>query len=159
MKESAHCCALCISFDIETFLETINTTASIYQLLLAGIEGMALGADIHFHFFFSGTRLKSFTAYAANHTLAVLGMDVFLHCCFTSFAYAMADNRKWYFIISSNDLQPILTTFVHQILPVFCMFPGDPFRCISLMVFDIYPFLDVKCWVVKQASYPCSDCF
>ena len=94
MKESAHCCALCISFDIETFLETINTTASIYQLLLAGIEGMALGADIHFHFFLSGTRLKSFTAYAANHTLAVLGMDVFLHCCFTSFAYAMASNAN-----------------------------------------------------------------
>ena len=45
MKESAHRCALCISLDIETFLETINTTASIYQLLLAGIERMALGAD------------------------------------------------------------------------------------------------------------------
>ena len=109
MKESAHCCALCISFDIETFLETINTTASIYQLLLAGIEGMALGADIHFHFFLSGTRLKSFTAHAANHTLAVLGMDVFLHCCFTSFAYAMAVNRKTHININKNRLQPFFS--------------------------------------------------
>ena len=90
MKESAHCCALCISLDIETFLETINTTASIYQLLLAGIERMALGADINLHLFLCRPGLKRLTAYAANHTLAVLGMDVFLHCCFTSFAYAMA---------------------------------------------------------------------
>ena len=109
MKESAHCCALCISFDIETFLETINTTASIYQLLLAGIERMAFGADIHFHFLFRGTRLKSFTAYAANHTLAVLGMDVFLHCCFTSFAYAMAVNRKTHININKNRLQPLFS--------------------------------------------------
>ena len=111
MKESAHFCALCISFDIETFLETINTTASINQLLLAGIEGMALGADIHFHFFLCGTRLKSFTAYAANHTLAVLGMDVFLHCCFTSFAYAMAVNRKTYLTIIVDRLQVFFLCF------------------------------------------------
>lgn len=110
MKESAHRCALCISLDIETFLETINTTASIYQLLLAGIERMALGADIHFHLFLCGTRLKSFTAYAANHTLAVLGMDVFLHCCFTSFAYAMAVNRKTHININTNRLQPFFSS-------------------------------------------------
>lgn len=90
MKESAHSCALCISFDIETFLETINTTASIYQLLLAGIERMALGTDIHLHLFLGRAGFKSFTAYAANHALTILGMNIFLHCCFTSFAYAMA---------------------------------------------------------------------
>ena len=109
MKESAHCCALCISFDIETFLETINTTASIYQLLLAGIERMALGADIHLHLFLRGTGFKCFTAYAANDAFAVLGMDVFLHCCFTSFAYAMAVNRKTHININKNRLQPFFS--------------------------------------------------
>jgi hypothetical protein len=55
---------------------------------------MALGADINLHLFLRGAGLKCFTAYAANDAFAVLGMDVFLHCCFTSFAYAMALNAK-----------------------------------------------------------------
>ena len=96
-------------FHIEALLEAINTSASINQLLLAGIERMAFGTDIHFHFLFRGTRLKSFTAYAANHTLAVLGMDVFLHCCFTSFAYAMAVNRKTHININTKRLQPLFS--------------------------------------------------
>ena len=86
--------ALRLLFHIEALLEAINTSASVYQLLLAGVERMAFGADINLHLFLCGTGLKSFTAYAANYAFAVLGMDVFLHCCFTSFAYAMASNAK-----------------------------------------------------------------
>jgi len=93
------------SFNIEPLLEAINTSASVYQLLFAGIERMALGADIHFHLFLRGAGFKCFTAYAANDTFAVLGMNVFLHCCFTSFAYAMAVNRKRYNIIIVRLLQ------------------------------------------------------
>ena len=81
-------------FHIEALLEAINTSASVYKLLLAGVERMALGADINLHLFLCGTGLECFTAYAANDAFAVLGMDVFLHCCFTSFAYAMASNAK-----------------------------------------------------------------
>lgn len=77
-------------FNIEALLETIHTTARINQLLLAGIERMALGTDIHLHLFLGRSGFKSFTAYAANHALTILGMNIFLHCCFTSFAYAMA---------------------------------------------------------------------
>ena len=84
----------CPLFHIEALLEAINTSASINQLLLAGVERMALGADIHLHLFFGGAGLECFTAYAANDAFAVLWMDVFLHCCFTSFAYAMALNAK-----------------------------------------------------------------
>ena len=84
----------CLLFHIETLLEAINTSASVYELLLAGVERMALGADINLHLFLCGPGLKCFTAYAANDAFAVLGMDVFLHCCFTSFAYAMALNAK-----------------------------------------------------------------
>ena len=97
---------LCFLFHIEALLEAINTSASINKLLLAGVERMALGADIHLHLFFGGAGLECFTAYAANDALAILGMNVFLHCCFTSFAYAMAFERKRYIIITGNGLQP-----------------------------------------------------
>ena len=77
-------------FHVEALLETIHTAAGVNQLLLAGVERMALGTDIYLHLFLGGTGFKSFTAYAANHALSILGMNVFLHCFFTSFAYAMA---------------------------------------------------------------------
>ena len=98
-------CTLFSSFNIETLLEAINTPTSVNQLLFTGIERMALGTDIHLHLFFGRAGLKSFTAHAANYALAVLGMNVLLHCCFTSFAYAMAVNRKTYNIINRNLLQ------------------------------------------------------
>ena len=77
-------------FNIKALFETINTSARVNQLLFAGIERMALGTDIHLHLFLGRAGLESFTAYAANHALTILGMNIFLHCCFTSFAYAMA---------------------------------------------------------------------
>ena len=93
-EEAAHTYVLIFLFHIETLLEAINTSASVNELLLPGVERMALGADINLHLFLGGAGLKCFTAYAANDAFAVLGMDVFLHCCFTSFAYAMALNAK-----------------------------------------------------------------
>ena len=99
------------SFDIEPLLEAINTSASVYQLLFSCIERMAFGADIHFHLFLRGAGFKCFTAYAANDTFAVLGMNIFLHCCFTSFAYAMAVNRKSYINISRDLLQSFFHSF------------------------------------------------
>ena len=93
-EEAAHTYVLIFLFHIETLLEAINTSASVNELLLAGVERMALGADINLHLFLRRTGFKCFTAYAANDAFAVLGMDVFLHCCFTSFAYAMALNAK-----------------------------------------------------------------
>ena len=112
---------LCTSFfflsDIEPLLEAINTSASVYKLLLSGIERMAFGTDINLHLFLCGPGLKCFTAYAANDAFAVLGMNVFLHCCFTSFAYAMAFNRRRYNTITPSDLQQlfsILLCFLRQ---------------------------------------------
>ena len=72
-------------FHVEALLETIHTAAGVNQLLLAGIERMALGADINLHLFLGGAGFKSFTAYAANHALSILGMNVFLHCFFHLF--------------------------------------------------------------------------
>ena len=79
-----------VLFESEALLEAIHASTRINQLLLAGIEGMALGADIHLHLLLGGAGLEGLTAYAANDAFTVLGMDSFLHCCFTSFAYAMA---------------------------------------------------------------------
>jgi hypothetical protein len=93
-KKSAYHSTLFFLLDIETLLEAINTSASVNQLLLTGVERMALGADINLHLFLGRAGFECFTAYAANDAFAVLGMDVFLHCCFTSFAYAMALNAK-----------------------------------------------------------------
>ena len=104
-RRPQQCAPFIFLFHIETLLEAINTSASVNELLLSGIERMAFGTDINFHLFLCGTGLKCFTAYAANDAFAVLGMDVFLHCCFTSFAYAMAFNRKKYNTILKNDLQ------------------------------------------------------
>ena len=75
--------------EAETLLEAIDASAGVYQLLLAGVERMALGANINLHLFLCRPGLKRLTAYAANDALAILGMDLFLHCSFTSFAYAM----------------------------------------------------------------------
>ena len=59
--------------------EAIHASAGVYQLLLAGVEGMALGADINAHLLFHGTSLERLAANAADDRLAVVRMDVFLH--------------------------------------------------------------------------------
>ena len=76
-------------FHAETLLEAIDASAGIHQLLLAGIEGVALRADIHLQFLLGRAGLERLTAHAANDALAIVRMDLFLHCDFTSFAYAM----------------------------------------------------------------------
>ena len=54
-------------------------SAVVDQLLLTGVERMALGADIHAQLLLHGTGLKGLAADAANDGLAVIGMDLFLH--------------------------------------------------------------------------------
>ena len=136
-------------FHIEALLEAINASASVNQLLFARVERMTFGANINFHLFLGGAGLKCFTAYAANDAFAVLGMDVFLHCCFTSFAYAMADNRKRYITIINYNLQhffqPIIVyiCFIWPIL-AFCHISG---------LFDISPSLLYNC--IRCKCYSC----
>ena len=93
--------------ETEALLETIDTSAGIHQLLLAGVEGMALRADIHSKFLLGRAGFKRLTAHAANDALAVVGMDLFLHCDFTSFAYAMISlfSRRNHCIIFAGGLQ------------------------------------------------------
>ena len=59
-------------------LEAVYAPARIHQLLFAGIEGMAFGADVNSELLFGGTGLKRFTADAADDGGPVFGMDVLL---------------------------------------------------------------------------------
>lgn len=60
-------------------LETVHASARIHQLLTAGEEGVALGADFDLELALDGTALEGFTASAAHDALAVVGMDIALH--------------------------------------------------------------------------------
>ena len=61
-------------------LELVHAAAGNHQLLLAGVERVALGADFNLQLLLGGAGGECFTAYAANDCLTVLGMDAFLHC-------------------------------------------------------------------------------
>ena len=62
-----------------TLLETIDTAAGVNQLLLAGVERVALGADFNAQLLLGGTGDESVTADAGDGNLLILRMDAFLH--------------------------------------------------------------------------------
>ena len=63
----------------KSLVETINTSTGVNQLLLAGIERVALGANFNTDILLGGTGGKSVTAGAADGGLLVVGMDAFSH--------------------------------------------------------------------------------
>ena len=65
----------------KTLVETSNTSTGVNQLLLAGIEWVAHGADFDSDVLLGGTSSKDIAASAADGSLIVLGMETFLHCC------------------------------------------------------------------------------
>ena len=70
----------------ETLLEAIDAPAAIHQLLLAGEERMTLRANFDLQFLLGGASFPGFAAYAPDGSRLILGMDLFLHANFTSFA-------------------------------------------------------------------------
>lgn len=69
----------CLVFDIELLLKAINTPACVYQLLLAGKEGVAIAADFNMDIFFGGTRFNLCAAGTFDCCSLILGMDAFFH--------------------------------------------------------------------------------
>ena len=65
----------------ELLVEAADTTASIHHLLLAGVEGVTLGANFDADVLLGRTGLDHVTAGTANSGLLVVGMDAFLHLC------------------------------------------------------------------------------
>ena len=63
----------------KSLIETINTSTGVNQLLLAGIERVALGADFDLDVLLGGTGSKSITAGATDRSLFVVRMDAFSH--------------------------------------------------------------------------------
>lgn len=68
-----------ILLQAKSLVETVNASTSINQLLLAGIEGVALRADFNLDVLLGGTGRKDVATGTADGGLFVLGMDIFLH--------------------------------------------------------------------------------
>ena len=69
---------------VEASLETINASAGIDELLLAGIERMALRANFHLDVLLGRLSLDHVAAVAGDGRLVQGRMDVLLHRGFTS---------------------------------------------------------------------------
>ena len=63
----------------KALVEPVNPSTSVNQLLLAGIEGVALGADFNTNVLLGGTGRKDVATGTTDRGLFVLGMDTFLH--------------------------------------------------------------------------------
>src|SRR5262245_65124072 len=64
---------------LEAALEALHPTAGVHELLLPGVERVALGADLHVELFLRRARPELVPAGAGHVREDVLGMDVGLH--------------------------------------------------------------------------------
>ena len=67
------------SLDAILLVELVNAAAGVNQLLLAGVEGVALGADLNRDVGLGGAGLNDGAASALDCGLLVFRMDSFLH--------------------------------------------------------------------------------
>ena len=65
--------------DIELFLKAIHTPACIYQLLLAGKEGMAVAANFNTNILFGGACLNLRAAGTLDCGPLIVGMNALFH--------------------------------------------------------------------------------
>ena len=63
----------------ETLLESVNASAGINQLLLAGVERMALVANLDVDLFLRGAGRERVAAGTGDHRFLVLRMDALFH--------------------------------------------------------------------------------
>ena len=107
--------------DAVLLVELINTAAGVDQLLLAGVEGVALGADFNGDVLLGGAGLDDGAASALDSGLLVLRMDSFLHGFVSSSCTALivrgriVTRRKW----NCNTVRRAMQVF----LRIFLRFP------------------------------------
>ena len=65
--------------DTKSLVEPINASTGVNQLLLAGIERVALGADFNTDVLLGGASRKDVATSTADGSLFVVGMDAFSH--------------------------------------------------------------------------------
>ena len=70
---------LVILLDTESLVETVNTSTGVNQLLLAGIERVALGADFDLDVLLGRTGSKNVTTSTTDGGLFIVRMDAFSH--------------------------------------------------------------------------------
>ena len=68
-----------VLLQIESLVEAINTSTGVNQLLLAGIERVALGADFNSDVLLGGTSRKDVATSTTDGSLFVVRMDAFSH--------------------------------------------------------------------------------
>ena len=73
------CSPCCSLLEAELLVELVNASAGVDQLLLAGIERMALGADFNENVLLGGAGLIDGTAGAADLGLLIIRMDSGFH--------------------------------------------------------------------------------
>ena len=72
-------CGLSKLLQTKSLVETINTSTGVDQLLLAGVERVALGADFNTDLLLGGTGCEHVATSATDGSLFVVGMDAFSH--------------------------------------------------------------------------------
>ena len=70
---------------IITLLESVNASAGVNKLLLAGEERMAVGANIYAHIALRGASFVGCAAGTSDYTRLIVGMDSLLHNTFHLF--------------------------------------------------------------------------
>ena len=65
--------------DIVFFLELLDAARCVNQLLLLGVEGMAVGADFHVQILNCGTGMNLVAAGTLDNRFLVFGMDAGFH--------------------------------------------------------------------------------
>ena len=92
----------------KTLLELVNASAGINELLLAGIEGVALGADFYVDITDYGVGFHSSTASATDDCALAFGMNSSFHFLHL---FSLVFFNLLYYSILFSVLQEVLQTF------------------------------------------------
>ena len=76
-------------------VEAVNASAGVNQLLLAGIERVALGANFDLDVLLGGAGLNDFAASTTDRRLFVFRMDTFLHHIHLFLAFVKGQNALY----------------------------------------------------------------
>ena len=100
-----------LASSLKSSLELVKTTACIDKLLLTGVEGMALGANLHADVLLGGTSLDHVTASAADGGQLIVRMDSCLHYVHLFLLGGSFRKRNCYAIILARKMQLFFRIF------------------------------------------------
>ena len=72
--------------EAELLVEAADTATGVHHFLLAGVEGVTLGANFYTDVLLGGAGLNHIAAGAPDGGLLIIGVEAFLHFIFTSFS-------------------------------------------------------------------------